>query len=141
MLQEARLAESSRYRRCSPRLALTAPSCKAITNIQVNHLSLDATYPQSRFFSRTLSRGLRCVVDSYRKFVADLTDICEALRFEEDRSKRGALLESLLQEVNIPECGYLPLCRSTEPFHRVIKITPDEAKAFSTKVNRFYWKM
>lgn len=69
-----------------------------------------------------------------RKFVSDLTDVCEQLRFVEDRSKRGAMLESLLMKVHVPECSYLPLCRSTEPFQRVLKITANEAKAFSTKV-------
>eukprot|EP00903_Cladosiphon_okamuranus_P005725 g5683.t1 len=68
-----------------------------------------------------------------RQFVTDLTDVCEALRFVEPRSERGAKLEELLMKVKIPECGYLPLCRSTQPFQRVIKITPNEAKAFNTK--------
>ncbi|CAM9351074.1 unnamed protein product, partial [Laminaria digitata] len=68
-----------------------------------------------------------------RQFVSDLTDVCETLRFLDDRSKRNEMLESLLRTVHIPECGYLPLCRSTEPFQRVIKITANEAKAFSTK--------
>lgn len=68
--------------------------------------------------------------------MSDLTDICETLRFVEDRSKRGGVLESLLMAVNLPECGYLPLCKSTEPFQRVLKITANEAKAFSTKVGR-----
>lgn len=66
--------------------------------------------------------------------MSDLTDICEALRFVEDRSKRSSVLESLLMGVDIPECVYLPLCKSTEPFQRVLKITANEAKAFSTKV-------
>ncbi|CAM9124180.1 unnamed protein product [Ectocarpus sp. 12 AP-2014] len=68
-----------------------------------------------------------------RQFVSDLTDVCEALRFVEPRSDRGPKLEALLMKVKIPECAYLPLCRSTEPFQRVIKITPNEAKAFNTK--------
>ena len=67
--------------------------------------------------------------------MSDLTDVCEALRFLDDRSKRNEMLEALLRKVHIPECGYLPLCRSTEPFQRVIKITANEAKAFSTKVS------
>lgn len=66
--------------------------------------------------------------------MSSLTDICEALRFVEDRSKRPGVLEALLMGVEIPECVYLPLCRSTEPFQRVLKITANEAKAFSTKV-------
>ena len=69
-----------------------------------------------------------------RQFVSDLTDVCETLRFLDDRSKRNEMLESLLSKVHIPECCYLPLCRSTEPFQRVIQITANEAKAFSTKV-------
>lgn len=73
-------------------------------------------------------------VMNHRQFVSDLTDVCEALRFVEPRSERGPKLEELLMKVKIPECGYLPLCRSTEPFQRVIKITPNEAKAFNTKV-------
>lgn len=70
----------------------------------------------------------------FRQFVSDLTDVCEALRFVEPRSERGPKLEELLMKVKIPECGYLPLCRSTQPFQRVIKITANEAKAFNTKV-------
>lgn len=66
--------------------------------------------------------------------MSDLTDVCEALRFLEDRSKRNEMLEALLRKVHIPECGYLPLCRSTEPFQRVIKITANEAKAFSANI-------
>lgn len=66
--------------------------------------------------------------------MSDMTDVCETLRFEEDRSKRGALLEELLSKVHIPDCAYLPLCRSTDAFQRVLRITPGEAKAFSTKV-------
>lgn len=66
--------------------------------------------------------------------MSDLTDVCEVLRFVEDRSKRSSMLGSLLGTVHVPECAYLPLCRSTEPFQRVLKITSNEAKAFSTKV-------
>lgn len=65
-----------------------------------------------------------------------MTDVCEALRFVEPRSERGPKLEELLMKVKIPECGYLPLCRSTHAFQRVIKITPNEAKAFNTKVRK-----
>ena len=66
-----------------------------------------------------------------------MTDVCETLRFEEDRSKRKALLDDLLPKLHIPDCAYLPLCRSTEAFQRVLRITPGEAKAFSTKVVYF----
>ncbi|CAM9872905.1 unnamed protein product, partial [Hapterophycus canaliculatus] len=71
-----------------------------------------------------------------RQFVSDLTDVCEALRFVEPRSERNPKLEALLMKVKVPECAYLPLCRSTEPFQRVIKITPNEARAFNTKARR-----
>lgn len=66
--------------------------------------------------------------------MSDLTDICEALRFVENRSQRGGVLETLLSSVHVPDCAYLPLCRSTDAFQRVLRITPGEAKAFSTKV-------
>lgn len=82
----------------------------------------------------SISLSLKTKFMENRKFVSDLCDVCESLRFEEDRSKRGEMLESLLAKVHIPACGYLPLCRSTEPFQRVLRITPNEAKAFSTKV-------
>ncbi|CAM9845185.1 unnamed protein product [Discosporangium mesarthrocarpum] len=68
-----------------------------------------------------------------RQFIRELTNICEELRYQEDRSLRGALLEELLQQTSIPACSYLPLCKSTDPFRKVIRPTPNEAKAFSTK--------
>jgi hypothetical protein len=68
-----------------------------------------------------------------RMFVRHLTDICEELRFVEDRASRAGLLEERLQALEIPKDVFLPLCKSTDSFKRVLRITPKEARPFSTK--------
>ncbi|CAM9149316.1 unnamed protein product, partial [Phaeothamnion confervicola] len=71
--------------------------------------------------------------DAQRTFVRSLTDICEELRFVEDRSVRTVELEKHIKDLQIPSLCYLPLCKSTDPFKKVLRIPPGEAKAFSTK--------
>mmetsp|Transcript_9964 Transcript_9964/g.14023 ORF Transcript_9964/g.14023 Transcript_9964/m.14023 type:complete len:1056 (-) Transcript_9964:155-3322(-) len=71
--------------------------------------------------------------NSEREFVRNLTDICEELRFVPDRNERGPILEERLKNVMIPPVAYLPLVKSTDPFRKVLRITPDEATPFSTK--------
>eukprot|EP01084_Bolivina_argentea_P055401 101583_1 len=68
-----------------------------------------------------------------RNFIRDLTDICENLRFVENRSARSGLLEKQLQDIMIPEDVFVPLCKSVDPYQRILRIVPGEAKAFSTK--------
>ena len=36
-------------------------------------------------------------------------------------------------EVKLPAAAYLPLCKSTDPWLRILRIIPEEARAFSTK--------
>jgi phosphatidylinositol 4-kinase len=71
--------------------------------------------------------------NSERDFVRCLTDICEELRFIVNVADRGPLLEKRLQEVSIPPVAYLPLVQSTDLFRRILKITPNESRPFSTK--------
>ncbi len=33
----------------------------------------------------------------------------------------------------IPEDVFIPLCKSVDPYQRILRIVPGEAKAFSTK--------
>ncbi len=40
---------------------------------------------------------------------------------------------SQLQGITIPEDVFLPLCKSVDPYQRIMRIVPGEAKAFSTK--------
>lgn len=71
--------------------------------------------------------------DAEREFVRNLTDICEELRFVQNREARLPLLEKRLHEIQLPSTAYLPLCKSTDIFRTVIAIAKGEAKAFSTK--------
>ena len=67
-----------------------------------------------------------------RQFIRSLTDICEDLRFVE-LGRRDALLERKLEGVRVPEVAYLPLCRSTDAWAKVLRITPRDHHAFSTR--------
>ena len=69
---------------------------------------------------------------SERDFVRTLCDVCEDMRFV-DRPKRKVVLKKVLNGVTIPGCVYIPLCRSTDPWSRVVKIVPEKAHPFSTK--------
>jgi hypothetical protein len=50
-----------------------------------------------------------------------------------DRPIRTKALRERLGGVKVPEAAYLPLCKSTDPWQRILSIIPDEARAFSTK--------
>lgn len=50
-----------------------------------------------------------------------------------DRPLRTKSLKERLGEVKLPEAAYLPLCKSTDPWLRILRIIPEEARAFSTK--------
>jgi len=67
-----------------------------------------------------------------RKFVTELTNICERLRFV-DRDLRKFYLARDLQTLKIPPFCYLPMCRSQEEFRYILRALPGECHAFSTK--------
>jgi len=69
---------------------------------------------------------------SERSFVRVLTDICEELRFV-DTSERKTKLREKLAKLDIPGCVYVPLCKSTDPWRRVLSVVPEESTAFSTR--------
>jgi hypothetical protein len=50
-----------------------------------------------------------------------------------DRPIRTKCLKDALSKVRVPEAAYLPLCKSTDPWLRILRIIPEEARAFSTK--------
>ena len=67
-----------------------------------------------------------------RDFVRSLCDIAEELRFE-PRSERKVLAPQLIAETPIPPCAYVPMCKSTDRWQRVVRMLPQEARVFSTK--------
>lgn len=50
-----------------------------------------------------------------------------------DRPIRTKALKERLPSVKVPPAAYLPLCKSTDPWSRVLGLIPEEARAFSTK--------
>ena len=69
---------------------------------------------------------------SQRDFINRLTDISEEMRFL-DRAIRTKALKERLPDVKVPPAAYLPLCKSTAPWSRILSLLPEEARAFSTK--------
>jgi hypothetical protein len=67
-----------------------------------------------------------------RDFVRSLCDIAEELRFE-PRSERKVLAPQLIADTPIPPCAYVPMCKSTDRWQRVVRMLPQEARVFSTK--------
>ncbi|TMW55171.1 hypothetical protein Poli38472_013933 [Pythium oligandrum] len=64
-------------------------------------------------------------------FVKAITDISEALRRVEP-PKRKASLRPHLELLHIPQNAYIPLCKSTDPYCRVVSIFASEGRVFST---------
>ncbi|GMI23871.1 hypothetical protein TeGR_g935, partial [Tetraparma gracilis] len=67
-----------------------------------------------------------------RDFVRSLCDIAEELRFE-PREDRKKLAPELIAETPIPPCAYVPMCKSTDQWQRVVRNLPNECRVFSTK--------
>ena len=54
------------------------------------------------------------------------------LRFE-PRGDRKRLAPELIAETPIPPCAYVPMCKSTDTWLRVVRNLPNECRVFSTK--------
>mmetsp|Transcript_6237 Transcript_6237/g.8982 ORF Transcript_6237/g.8982 Transcript_6237/m.8982 type:complete len:901 (-) Transcript_6237:204-2906(-) len=67
-----------------------------------------------------------------RDFVRDVCDIAERLRFK-DRAERKVLAPEYMDELNIPECVYVPLCNSTDIWRRIDRPISKDVKVFNTK--------
>ena len=67
-----------------------------------------------------------------RKFISDITDICERLRFI-DRPLRHAFMVRDIKRLKIPPFGYIPLVNSNDPFSYILRAVPAKAHAFRTK--------
>ena len=66
------------------------------------------------------------------KFVDDLCDVAEKLRFK-DRDERKAELSGTMAEVHVPTCAYVPMKLSTDVWAKVLKLLGSESRVFSTK--------
>lgn len=64
-------------------------------------------------------------------FVKSITDVSEALRRVEP-PKRKDLLRPLLKQLRLPKRGYIPLCKSTDPYCNVVSVFSTEGRVFST---------
>lgn len=87
------------------------------------NLELSLTHSQKNKFH--FIRQQRC-------FITCMTDICERLRFIE-KDLRKQLLKKYLTELVVPPFAYLPLCSSLDTFGYILRASPREAHAFSTK--------
>jgi len=67
-----------------------------------------------------------------REFVQALTDLAEDLRFK-DRVERKALAPTLVENLQIAETVYLPLCNSSDIWRRASDALPKETRVFNTK--------
>lgn len=66
-----------------------------------------------------------------RNFIRNLCGVAENLRFHE-RDERKKHAPGLMEELQIPECVYLPLCNSTDTWRRVDKTLAKETRVFNT---------
>ena len=66
------------------------------------------------------------------KFVNDITDICERLRFIE-RPLRPAFMVRDIKRLKIPPFAYIPLANSNDTFSYILRAVPEKAYAFRTK--------
>lgn len=66
------------------------------------------------------------------KFVNDITDICERLRFI-DRPLRPAFMVRDIKKLKIPPFAYIPLSNSNDTFSYILRAVPEKAYAFRTK--------
>ncbi len=69
---------------------------------------------------------------SEREFVRSLTDICEEMRFIDPKDRKPEL-KVRLDNLSIPGCVYLPLCKSTDPWSRVVRVISEKGHPFSTR--------
>lgn len=67
-----------------------------------------------------------------RKFVQALTGLAETLR-DKNRDERKKLAPVLMENLEIPETVYLPLCNSSDIWRRVVTALPKETRVFNTK--------
>ncbi|KAL3801102.1 hypothetical protein HJC23_002395 [Cyclotella cryptica] len=66
-----------------------------------------------------------------RDFVASVCDVAEVLRFYEPK-ERKKLAPGLARKVDLPPCGYVPLCKSTDIWRRVDSVMADDTRVFNT---------
>ena len=67
-----------------------------------------------------------------RQFVQALTDLAEDLRYK-DRAERKVLGPEYVENLEIPETVYLPLCYSSDIWRRAYSTLPKETRVFNTK--------
>mmetsp|Transcript_31031 Transcript_31031/g.40995 ORF Transcript_31031/g.40995 Transcript_31031/m.40995 type:complete len:886 (+) Transcript_31031:185-2842(+) len=122
------------------KLKLRADSQQQFDN-WVNKLKEIRDQPPHSFFEEgTVERQVTKVQEhkwlffrNERKMVQQMTDIVEELRFIADVPARKPLFEKRLMDMQLPEYGYVPMCRSTDLWCNIIRITPNENKCFKSK--------
>ena len=82
--------------------------------------------------SNSLRRKRSLAYSLERKFLTDITDICERLRFI-DRPLRMAFMKRDIKRLQVPPFAYIPLVDSTDTFSYCLRAIPSKAYAFRTK--------
>lgn len=85
---------------------------------------------KSRSYALRKKRAIAYAVE--RKFLTDITDICERLRFI-DRPLRMGFMKRDIKKLQIPPFAYIPLMDSTDTFSYCLRAIPSKAYAFRTK--------
>lgn len=101
---------------------------ESFENLRIDKTLLDST-------KSGLTRLQQARYDFYkgeRDFVHDICQIAERLRFQ-DRSERKKLALEYVSDLQIPESAYLPLCKSTETWKRVVGVVAKESIVINTK--------
>ena len=95
--------------------------------------SPDAESPK-KIMSNKLTPSQQARYDFFkneRDFVANVCDVAEVLRFHEPQ-ERKKLAPGLVEEVKIPSCAYVPLCKSTDVWRRVDSVMANDTRVFNT---------
>jgi len=66
-----------------------------------------------------------------RDFVSSVCGVAEELRFHEP-SERKTLAPGLVSAVVIPPCAYVPLCKSTDVWRRIVSVKASDTRVFNT---------
>mmetsp|Transcript_22378 Transcript_22378/g.33061 ORF Transcript_22378/g.33061 Transcript_22378/m.33061 type:complete len:902 (+) Transcript_22378:101-2806(+) len=92
-------------------------------------------FSQTEEFLEDLSPTQRARFEFFRNeriFCRNLCDLAEELRFK-DPDERKASAPTLVAEMAIPPCVYVPLCNSMDIWRRVDEAIPATVKVFNTK--------
>ena len=109
----------------------------------LKEINVDASFPYplpsspdntSQGFEGTYKRQQKrwLIYSQQNKFITDITDICERLRFI-DRPLRPSFMVRDIKKLKIPPFAYIPLANSNDTYSYCLRAVPSKAYAFRTK--------